>query len=197
MVRWQYLFPFFPCLLTLRFSNSLWLGKERPGIVLRLVLNQLQSFNISIHIQAQLGLNHQNIVYNATSIPFYSGIPLIDVLTATNYHIALAGMHKVNNLHCIFMKYWCNTVANGSAFGCGLQYYGQFAAGYASTSAIKTPILCPSLNTSLDISLPGTSCNANMSILLSDYVPSGFSFKYQVVCLVWHSQIRIYLVGQT
>jgi len=93
--------------------------------------------------QAQLGLGHQNVVYTPTSIPFYSSIPLLDLLTATNYHIALA--------------------ANGTAYGSGLQFYGQFAVGYSSSTAIKTPMRCPSLNTSLDITLPGTSCNANMN----------------------------------
>jgi alpha-tubulin suppressor-like RCC1 family protein len=93
--------------------------------------------------QGQLGLGHSNSVYLPTSIPYYSDMPLIDVLTATNYHIALA--------------------ANGSAFGSGLQFYGQFAVGYTSNVAIKSPIPCPSLNSSLDICIPGQFCNANMN----------------------------------
>lgn len=90
----------------------------------------------------QLGLGTSTVVYSPTKIPFYNSINILDVLTAQAYVLALA--------------------ANGSVYGGGLQFYGQYASGFTSTVPNKTPVFCPYLNTSLDISLPGTEGNANM-----------------------------------
>lgn len=91
--------------------------------------------------QGQLGLGSKVIVYTPAPIPFFNNFVMFDILTATNYAIFVC--------------------TNGTVYGTGLQYYGQFASGITSTNMYTTPSLCPSLNRSLDIVLSGTSCNAN------------------------------------
>jgi hypothetical protein len=116
-------------------------------------------------------MGHQNSVFSPTPIPFYTGTRLSNVLTATNYHIAFAlRKYKTHKRIKGVLQTIKRAAENGSAYGSGLQFYGQFAVGYTSNNAIKTPIRCPALNSSLSIVLPGTSCNANMSILLSNEI---------------------------
>jgi len=93
----------------------------------------------------QLGLGNTTMINTPTSIPYYASIPMLSILTAADYHIALA--------------------QNGSAFGSGLEFYGQFANG-VTDAQYNTPVLCPSLNSSLSISLGGPSCNALMNTKL-------------------------------
>jgi len=93
----------------------------------------------------QLGMGTATSVYTPTAIQFFNKIPIFNVLVAQNYVIMLA--------------------QNGSAYGTGYEFYGQLANGVSGTT-YTTPTSCPALNSSLSISLSGTSCNAVYKTIL-------------------------------
>jgi alpha-tubulin suppressor-like RCC1 family protein len=92
----------------------------------------------------QLGMGKETSVYTPTAIKSFN-TPIFNVLVAQNYVILLA--------------------QNGSAYGTGYDFYGQLANGVSGTT-YTSPISCPALNSSLTISLSGTSCNAIYKTIL-------------------------------